>query len=245
MKVLPIALLCTLFFGPLGILALVWMIICIGRGDFLTAVVSLGFAMFFLGFIVPFARVVPGKLVPRGDFDDEGTTIRPDRGVDIPLQVALIGSTVACGLFAIFGPLGMVDIPVPEHTRMYFPLASALAAIVGAPILWRMLRRGGVHYLRLTPNGFTFVQGPRPHDGDWGQVVDVTDASPKQFAPTPNSVVVVMSDDEVYTLAAASFTPEGRALRELVRFYWQNPDRRDELTDGRALKRLAESSRRH
>ncbi|MGV0788375.1 hypothetical protein ABQF33_15820 [Mycolicibacterium sp. XJ2] len=240
MKVLPIALLCTLFFGPLGILALFWTIICIGRGDFLTAVVSLGFAMFCLGLIVPFAKVVPGNLAPSGEFDDEGTTIRPDRGVDIPLQISLIGQTVACGLFAILGPLGMVDIPVPEQMRLYIPFASAVAAIMGAPILWRTLRRGSLHYLRLTPNGFTFVQGSRPQNGDWAQVVDVTDASPKQSAPTPNSIVVVMSDEDVLTLSAASFAPEGRALRELVRFYWQNPNCRDELTDGQALKRLAE-----
>ncbi|MGV0794345.1 hypothetical protein [Mycolicibacterium sp. XJ1819] len=49
-----------------------------------------------------------------------------------------------------------------------------------------------------------------------------------------------MSDEDVLTMPAASFTSEERRLRELVRFYWQNPDHRDELTDGQALKRLAE-----
>jgi hypothetical protein len=41
-------------------------------------------------------------------------------------------------------------------------------------------------------------------------------------------------------MAAASCTPDGVALRQLVRFYWQHPDNRGELTDGRALKRLAD-----
>jgi hypothetical protein len=30
-------------------------------------------------------------------------------------------------------------------------------------------------------------------------------------------------------------------LRELIRFYWKHPESRDELTDGRAVERLAQS----
>ncbi|MGV0646327.1 hypothetical protein ABQE44_23315 [Mycolicibacterium sp. XJ2546] len=240
MKVLPIAIICTLLFGPVGIIGAVWAVINIGRSEYLTAVVSLGFAMFCLGLIAPFAKTVPGKLIPSGEFDDEGTTIRPDRGVDIPLQISLLGLTVASGLFAIFGPTGLLDIPVPEQMRLYIPFVSAATAIMGAPIMWRTLRRGSLQYLRLTPNGFTFVQGWRPQRGDWAQVVDVPDASANESAPTPSAIVVVMSDENVLTLPGASFTPEGRAIRELVRFYWQNPGHRDELTDGQALKRLAD-----
>jgi hypothetical protein len=47
-----------------------------------------------------------------------------------------------------------------------------------------------------------------------------------------------MADDSAHTLAASAMTPDGAALRELVRFYWQHADSRDELTDGRVLKRL-------
>ncbi|MGE2718447.1 hypothetical protein [Mycolicibacterium celeriflavum] len=241
MKILPIAILCALLAGPVGILAAVWAVISVGRGEYLTTGVSLGFSMFCLGFIVPFAKVVPGKVSPAGEFDDEGTTIRPDRGIDIPIQIAVLGLTVASGFFAIFGPLGMVDIPVPEQMRYAIPFVSAVAAIMGVPILWRTLRRGSLHYLRLTPDGFVFVQGWRPESGDWTQVLDVTDAAPSQTTPTPNAVVMVMSDGSAPTLPAASFTPDGRDLRELVRFYWRYPGCRDELTDGRALKRLSDS----
>ncbi|MGV0715891.1 hypothetical protein ABQE93_10835 [Mycolicibacterium sp. XJ662] len=240
MKMLPLAILCALLFGPVGILSAVWAVVNIARGDFLTATVSAGFAVFCLGFIIPFARTVPGKVSPRGEFDSEGTTIRPDRGIDVPLQASLLGLVVAGGLYAIFAPLGMVEIPVPEQFRLYFPFVTAVTAIMGAPIVWRTFRRGSLQYLRLTPNGFKFVQGWRPQEGDWTQVVDVTDASPNESAPTPSAIVVVMSDESVLSLPAASFTPDGRALRELVRFYCQNPDRRDELTDGQALKRLAD-----
>ena len=70
---------------------------------------------------------------------------------------------------------------------------------------------------------------------------DVTGEAPGQQAPTPGSVVCVMSDDTAPTIAARSFTPDGKALRELVRFYWQHPESRDELTDGAAVERLAQN----
>lgn len=239
MKLIPLAIFCGVLFGPLGILSVGWAVISIGRGEILTALTALGFAMFCLGFITPFAKTVPGKVSPRGEFDGEGTTVRPDRGIDIPLQIALLGLTIAGGMSAVFGPLGIVDIPVPEQMRYAVPFVGAVAAMMGAPIMWRTLRRGSFQYLRLTPKGFVIVQGWRPQSGAWAQVVDVAEAAPKQTAPTPNAIVMVMSDDSVITLPGASFTPEGRQLRQWVRFYWLHPDSREELTDERALKRLA------
>lgn len=239
MKLIPLAIVCGILFGPLGLLCVGWAVISFGRGEILTALTAIGFAMFCLGFITPFAKTVPGKVSPRVEFDGEGTTVRPDRGIDIPLQIALLGLTIAGGLSAIFGPLKQVQIPVPEQMRYAVPFVGAVAAIMGAPIMWRTLRRGSFQYLRMTPTGFVVVQGWRPQSGDWAQVVDVAEAAPNQTAPTPNAVVVVTADDSVITLPGASFTPEGRQLRQWVRFYWLHPDSRGELTDERAMKRLA------
>lgn len=240
MKLVPLAIFCGVLFGPLGVLCVGWAVISFGRGEILTAVTAVGFAMFCLGFIVPFAKTVPGKVSPRVKFDGEGTTVRPDRGIDLPLQIALLGLTIAGGLSAIFGPSGIIEIPVPQQMRYAIPFVGAVAAMMGAPIMWRTLRRGSFQYLRLTPTGFVIVQGWRPQSGDWVQVVDVAEAAPKQTAATPNAIVVVMSDDSVITLPGASFTPEGRQLRQWVRFYWLHPDSREELTDERALARLAD-----
>lgn len=41
-------------------------------------------------------------------------------------------------------------------------------------------------------------------------------------------------------LIADSITGNSAALREWVRFYWQHPDYRAELSDARALRRLGE-----
>jgi hypothetical protein len=47
-------------------------------------------------------------------------------------------------------------------------------------------------------------------------------------------------DGRVRTQAIDSYTPKGEALRRLVRYYWINPDKRDELATGRTVERLNE-----
>lgn len=189
MKLLMIAICCALILVPLGIVAVVWAAISISRGEYLTALVVVGFAMFCFGFIVPFLKGVPGKVTPRGVYDCDGTTIRPDRGIEMPMMAGAFGLVVSSGLFAIFFPLGHVDVPLPQEMRIYIPFSCAIAALVGAPILWRMYRRGGMHRLRLTPDGFVVESGGRrPQVGDWAEVADVTDAAPgslRLMNPTP------------------------------------------------------------
>jgi hypothetical protein len=107
-------------------------------------------------------------------------------------------------------------------------------------MLWRNVSRGGTtKYLRLTPQGFELSEGLRSESGEWARVADISDQVPTQQAPSANGTVVfVMSDERTHTIAASAMTPGGAAVRELVRFYWKNPESRGELTDGRALKRL-------
>jgi hypothetical protein len=171
------------------------------------------------------------------EFDDAGTTIRPDRGFDIPVLVSLFGLVVAGALIAVLAPLGKLDIPVPPAMRFSLPFVNAVIVLTGAPLLWRNLRRGSTKYMRLMPRGFELALGWLSHSGDGAEVEDVTDEAPGQTAPTPNAIVMVMADGSAPT-TAASCTPDGVALRLLVRLCWQHPDNRGELTDGRALKRL-------
>lgn len=212
MKFAPLAILCGVLFGPLGALCIVWAVINIGRGEQLTAATALGFAMFCLGFMNPLAKTVPGKVRPRGEFNGAGTTVRPDRGVDVPLQIALLGMTIASGLTAVLVPLGLVKIPMPEELRFALPFVAAVAALMGAPIVSRTLRRGSLKHLRLTPSGFMIVQGWQPQSGDWTQVVDITETPPNQNAPTPDEIVIVMADVSVISMLGALFTPEGNQL---------------------------------
>jgi hypothetical protein len=241
MKLFPTAILAWLIFGAIGTLAAILAVLSVVRGEYLTAVVALGASAFCFGLITPLVKIVRGKVIPRGEVDDAGTTIRPDRGIDFPVQVSLFGLVVASALIAVLAPVGKLGIPVPPFMRLSLPFVSTVIVVTGAPMLWRNLRRGSTKYLRLTPDGFEIAQGWRPQCGDWAQVEDVTDEAPGQTAPTPSTIVVVMADGSAPTMAAASCTPDGTALRQLVRFYWQHPEYRGELTDGLALKRLADA----
>lgn len=228
-----------IFSGGFGIMCTIWGIVTLVRGELLTVVVVLGFAPFCLGLVAQFIILRWGRVTPRGVFDGAGTTIRPDRRVDVLFQVWLLGGVVAMGLFAILAPLGMLDIPVGREQRYSLPFMGAAGAVMGAPMLWRTLRRGSMTYLRLTPTGFEFAQGSSSPCGKWADVKDVTDRRPGQPPPAYSAIVIVMSDGQTPTLAAGSFTPDGQALRELVRFYWQRREDRAELTNGRALERLS------
>ncbi len=51
-------------------------------------------------------------------------------------------------------------------------------------------------------------------------------------------VVTLKNGKALLMEAPGTYTPKGTALIEMVRFYWQHPEQRDELTDGRALIHL-------
>jgi hypothetical protein len=241
MKNLPIAILCGLFFGSLGVFSAVWTVLFVTRGEFLNAVVALGVSAFCFGFIIPFFTVVPGNVAPRVNVDDGGTTFWPDRSIEIPIQIALLGAVSASAVYTVFAPLGMVTIPIPPAMRYSLPFTSGVFLLIGVPLVWRNFRRGSLKYMRLTPSGFELEESWRSESGDWDQVKDVTDAAPGQQTSTSGPVVFVMSDGSAPTIAAGSMTPNGKELRELVRFYWEHPESRDELTDGAAVKRLAQN----
>lgn len=240
MKVSLPAIFGALLFGFTGTLATAWAVVSIGRGHYLSVLVVFGFALMCLGFSVPLLKVIPGRVSPRAEWNELGTTFRPDRGIEVPAIMGTFAGVIAGALFAILFPLGRIDVPVPDGLRFLLPFISAMLAVVGLPILWQVTRSGGIYRLQMGPDGFVVnAGGKRPQSGVWAQVVDVTDTVPgRTAADDPNSVVIVLADDSVIKLPAASFTPDALALRRLVHFYWQHKSNRDELTDGRALERL-------
>ena len=241
MKFRPVAILGWLFFGAFGSFTAAWTVIFVVRGEFLNAVVALGFSVFCFGLIVPLFAVLPGNVAPRVDVDDGGTTFWPDRLVEMPTYIGLLGAVSACAVYTIFAPADMVTISVPHNMRHSMPFASGALMVMGVPMLWRYFRRGSTKYLRLTPSGFELEESYRIESGDWNQVEDVTAEARDQKWSTSGPIVFVMSDGSSPTIAAGSMTTNGAALRELVRFYWEHPESRDELTDGAAVERLARS----
>src|SRR6185436_19700097 len=131
-----------LFFGAIGTLAAVLAVVNLVRGEYLTAVVALGGCAFCFGLIFPLAKVVSGKVTPRAEVDDVGTTFRPDRGIDIPVHVSLLGLVVASALISVLAPSGRLSIPVPPFMRYSLPFVSGVIVVTAVPMLWRNLRRG-------------------------------------------------------------------------------------------------------
>ncbi|PRC42618.1 hypothetical protein C6A85_000000109565, partial [Mycobacterium sp. ITM-2017-0098] len=73
------------------------------------------------------------------------------------------------------------------------------------------------------------------------EISDISDRPRHQpWLLIAGSTYLTASDGRTRTLASDWYTPGGRAVRKLVRFYWQHPECRGELTDGRAAQRLAE-----
>lgn len=74
--------------------------------------------------------------------------------------------------------------------------------------------------------------------GKWEEVSTITDKL-RNEEQVWNPMVISTTHGETLTMAAPGvYTPNGSALIELVRFYWQHPERREELIDGRAAERL-------
>jgi hypothetical protein len=228
-----------LLVNGLTVLSAAWAVISLGRGEYPTAVVVVTFALAFVGLETALLLVMRGKVRPRAEFDKQGTMVRPDRAVDRLLQWATVAVVIAMATYAIFTPLGRIDIPLPYGKRMFLILAIG-AAFTGIANLWTLFKRGGVGFLRLDPHGLELGQGISSVDGVWDDTTDIADRRPDKSPPFRATLFVVFHDGRTRTVAIDSYTPRGEALRRFVRFYWLNPDHRGELTDGRAVERLAD-----
>lgn len=227
-----------LVFGAFAVFAAMVACLQLVKSEYLSALVALGGSIFCLGFVVPAFKSVPGRVKPRVRSDSGGTTFLPDRGIEIPLQVGLSGALTSSVLIVILMPLGRLAIPVPPNMRYALPFTASFLVVGIAPMLLRNLRRGSMSHLRLTEQGFEFLQGWRPQSADWSSVENVISEAPQPKKSPPSAIVFILADDKVLTFTASAYTPGGVALRSLVRFYWQHPEARDELTDGRASQRL-------
>jgi len=224
----------------LAILAIWWATVSFARGEYLTVVVVTGFAFALLCLTAALVLVLRRKVRPCAEVSEHGTTIRPDRIVGGLVKWGTVGAYLALATFAIFGPLGKVDIPLPPGNGQYIVIVAFAGAIWGIVDVWRTFKRGGVSFIRLDTAGFDMSQGSSSMDGSWDDVVAVTDRRPGKPPPFRAMIFVKFRDDRIRSLVVDSYTPGGDAMRRLVRYYWLNPDKRPELADGRAVERLAE-----
>lgn len=223
-----------------ALLSIVWAIISLQRGEFVTTAMVLGIALAFIGIESALLITLIGKVRPRAALGDDETIIRPDRVVDGFIRWATVAAVFAMATYAIFTPQGRIDIPLTHGDHRWFLIIAIGASLTGVANLWTMHKRGGASFLRLDPAGFEMGQGVSSVHGEWSDIADITDRRPGKPPPLRGTLCMTLKDGRTRTQVVDSYTPGGDALRRLVRYYWINSDHRDELADGSALQRLAE-----
>ena len=229
----------SVLFAPFGVFCLVWTGILISRDELPSALVSFGFAIFALGFVAMLAVVATHTVKPRITVDSGGLLLRPDRRVDHLLAASMVGAFMGMLTYAVCAPFDLIVIVVPRNDERYFVIASALGVVVGIFGLRQILRRGGTSYLRLTTdelevgNTMTSVRLP------WAAVTDILDR-PQKATRSTGTTYIATPDRRITELPSDWYAPNGRALRELLRFYWKHTGAREELVDRRAIDRFAD-----
>lgn len=224
------------FLFILGLICSWWVFQCVQRSAYINALMMAIFAV--CCFAIFGIWTVARNPIPRAIFDANGTTVRADLHIEQLMYVVMSTLLVASAMFGILYLTGRLNIPWPEY--MYGPFAFTFGgtAVLVFALLAVMIMRGGVGSILLTPNGFKFENVIQCQQGEWLGVIDVTDEVPDKSEPWP-PLVMVMGDGQFLTLSApGTYTPDGRALRAMARFYWEHPERRTELTDGLAVERL-------
>jgi hypothetical protein len=229
----------SVLFGVFGSFSAVWALVSLDRDDYLSALVVTGFAVFGFGMVTFIAIVAKGNVTARVTVDAEGTTFKPDRKVNTAMVSATLGAFAAMALYAVLVPLGLVNIPVPGGWQLYFVIACAVGVLAGLPSLKQIVTKGGLNTIRLTVGGFEFSGTYSTVVGAWSVVADVADKPPNEQRPlNTGTTYMIIGGGSTLVLTSDWYTPDGDALRRLVRFYWRNADKRHELTDGTAVKRF-------
>lgn len=217
---------------------MVWLL----RGSFATAAIILGLAMWSFGFSYYFAYTTSGRTRPRREYDATGVTMRPQKIADVAFGVSTAAIFLAAVLYLIFAPLNMVDYGPTGVMRVIVPASCISLVLFGAPTLYRMLTHGGGHYLRLTPSTIEIWNGQwgTSMRANWEELENILDQPSRGSKPFNEVVVLALSNGRSAMLVADAMTGNPRPLREWVRFDWQHPEFRAELTDAHGLQRLDE-----
>lgn len=233
---IAVAFLCIVF-APFGIFCLTWTFRFVVRGEYLSAVVALGFAVFTLGLVAMLMSVASRKVAPRVTFGEGAVVVRPDKKVDGSLMASTVGAFVAMTVYAVFAPLAKLDIVVPSGNQRYFVFICAAGVFVGVLSLRQIIGRRGTSYLRLTADGVETGNTMTSVKRRWEEIADVADRAKEKDRPT-GTTYLVGDDGRMRELPTDWYTPGGGDVREFLRFYWQHPEHRGELTDGSAAARL-------
>ncbi len=139
--------------------------------------------------------------------------------------------------YAVFAPLDMLDIRPPRGYGRFLVGTCAVGALVGVFSLRQIFRARGTSYLRMTVQGIETATTMTTQERSWDEVTDVVDRKP-DTRQASGAIYILTADGRTRELPASWYTPGGHALGEVLRFYWQHPEAREELADDRVVHRL-------
>jgi hypothetical protein len=215
----------------------VWAIIFAGRAELLSAIVALGFAVFTLGMVAMLVVVASRKVAPRVTCQDGATTFRPDRRIDLYLMASTIGVFIAMVVYAVFAPLDRLDIPTPRGDQKYYVAVCGAGAVIGVFSMRQIARQRGMSLLRMSVDGIEMGNTMTTARFTWAELTEVADR-PRNGRKATGTTYISADGGRIRTFPSDWYTPEGHALRDLIRFYCEHPEHREELANGRAVERL-------
>jgi hypothetical protein len=207
------------------------------RGHYLTTAVVVGWVAPLLTALAALALFARGRISLRANFDATGTTIKPDLRISVLLLVGFVVFIPAGALYAVFVPLGAIDLSMSRGMQIFSPILMASAVVIALIGLIMAWRRGGMGYLKLTESGVDYANIASTKSIPWESVVAVQGHS--EAKKTRKALVLCMGDGTEEVVDGLDlYVPNGVGLYWMVRHYWRHADDRAELADGRALERL-------
>jgi hypothetical protein len=238
---LRLAFIFAILIGGGGFIA-VWAAMWLVRGSYLTAALCLGASLLLFSLLFHLAYPLSGRAHPRGEYGPEGTEVRPQRYADLIFGIGLLIGVLSAVSFLVLSQFDMIDFIPSNASRVIVPAGCIFYVIYGAPTLYRIFKYQDGKHLRLDPHGFEVwdSQWNSFARGTWEDIEQILDHPLKGKTSFTEVIVFVLRNDRSAKLGSGTITADSDALLEWVRFYWQHPECRAELTDGRGLQRLDE-----
>ncbi|MCK0176681.1 hypothetical protein [Mycolicibacterium sp. F2034L] len=218
--------------------AVFWGLTLVARGDFLSALVFMGFAVAMVLALALAVITMRGWITPRASFSAAGIKLEMARSVTWLGCAAAMIILPSCGVGAALAMMGDLDLPLQSDRPQGFIAALMGVAALGAlTILSAVITRGGLGSVLLTRKGLTITERRRTREARWTEVRKISDDGGGNRRQNP--IQIELTDGTILHLdGATSYTPKGAALYWMVRHYWKHPEHRAELTDERALARF-------
>ncbi|MCA4721428.1 hypothetical protein [Mycolicibacterium fortuitum] len=223
-----------------GVFTAAWAAIWFDRSSYLTSALCAGASLLLFSLLFHLAYPLSRAARPTVEYGSEGTKIRPQRYADLIFVIGILTGVLVAATFLLFAQLDMVDFIPSGTNRLIMPAGCIFYVIYGVPVLYRSYKYQDGKHLRLDPNGFEVwdSQWNSFARGTWDDVEQILDHPLKGKVTFTEVIVFVLPNGRSAKLGSGTITANSRALLEWVRFYWQHPECRDELTDRRALQRL-------